>query len=143
MKKILYAALLLALTSACDRYVVTLNDTPVHEPPKLFANYSVTDPALGECIFHTVKDLKIVQVTHLTILRCSHGGIVNLNGIEQLTHIRTLDLADNNVKDIAMLFKLPHLAKANLSNNSQLDCDQAINLTEKVGQLILPEHCVN
>ncbi|RLA48141.1 MAG: hypothetical protein DRR06_00305 [Gammaproteobacteria bacterium] len=135
-------ATLLVTTTGCDQYVITLNDTPIHEPPVLFADYAVTDTALHNCIAHAIEDYKITQAAHLSILRCSHADILSLDGLEQFAQIVTLDFSDNNIKSVLVLFKLVHLTHINLAGNAQLSCPEAVKLVDRVDKLILPAHCI-
>ncbi len=141
MKNILCLAALLTLSSACKQYVVTLNETTVYEPPTLFEDYSLTDPALHTCLAETISNLNIHQPQQLKILRCTNANIKRLDGLSVFTHMEVLDLADNNLTNVAELFKLSRLRHLNLTNNSHLSCNTLATLAGNIAQIILPAQC--
>lgn len=141
MKRILCLAALLTICTACEQYVITLNETTVYEPPALFGDYSLADPALNKCLTQAITSLNIHQVEQLTILRCTSASIERLDGLSVFTHIAVLDLAHNNLKSLAELSKLTHLTHLNLSDNPRLSCDTMTKLASNIDQLILPAQC--
>lgn len=141
MKRILCLAALLTICTACDQYIITLNETTVYEPPAIFDDYSLADPALNTCLTQTITDLNIHQLEQLTILRCTNANIERLDGLSMFTHITVLDLADNNLKSLAELSELTHLSHLNLSNNPRLSCDTLTELAGNIDQVILPARC--
>ncbi len=141
MKKILCLAVLCIICSACEQYVITFNEVTVYEPPVLFNDYNVIDPALDKCLSETVANLEIHLPEQLTILRCTHGNIVRLDGLAMFTHIAVLDLSNNNLSDLTELSRLQHLTHLNLSNNPHLSCSWANKLASNIGQVVQPAHC--
>ena len=143
MKTLFYLAAFLLLTTGCEQYVVTFNDATVYQPPVLFSDYTVADPALDNCLSQTIEDLKIYEMAQLNILRCSHAGIVSSIGLNSFTHIKVLDLSDNNLKNLPELSELTELTHLNLTGNKQLSCKPITKLAGHIDQLILPGHCEN
>ena len=143
VKILLYLTALLFLTTGCQQYIVTFNDATVYQPPELFNDYTVADPALDTCLRQTIEDLRIYEMTQLNILRCSHAGIASTNGLNTFTHITVLDLSNNNLINLPELAELAQLSHLNLVGNKQLSCKATTKLVGHIDQLILPEHCRN
>jgi len=134
------------LLTGCDRYLVTVNDRPVSEPPPLLKGFEVSDIALDTCIHQAITDGAIRRVAELETLVCSHGGITSLEGLEFFSRLRTLNLANNDLTTIEPLFFMGSLHSVNLENNPRLDCTELATLAGQLprdGALIYPEHCVS
>ncbi|PCH52024.1 MAG: hypothetical protein COC20_04535 [Cellvibrionales bacterium] len=141
MKILLYLTAFLFFTTGCQQYIVTFNDATVYQPPELFNDYTVADPALDTCLKQTIEDLRIYEMRKLNILRCSHADIVSTNGLNTFTHIAVLDLSNNNLINLPELSELVQLTHINLAGNKQLSCKTTKKLVGHIDQLILPEHC--
>lgn len=129
--------------SACGNYAVTFNDALIYQPEQLFRDYTITDPALSQCIGETIKESGITQAIQLQELRCPHAGIASLDGLKLFTDIVILDLSFNVVVNVEELHKLSRLKHINLFGNQQLDCKKTTLLGVDNDQLILPQHCLN
>lgn len=143
MKILLCLGAFLVLATGCQQYIVTFNDATVYQPPELFNDYTVADPALDTCLRKTIEDLRIYEIKKLNILRCSHAGIVSTDGLDTFTHITVLDLSNNNLVNLPELSELIQLTHLNLTGNKQLSCKSMTKLVGHIDQLILPEHCKN
>lgn len=107
----------LVTVAACSKYQVSVNERVVYEPPKLFSDYKIADPALKECTRATIEEQGLTRATQLTSLVCPDGSIANLSGIEVFTQLNTLGLANNRIEDIQPIAALSKLSNLNLKNN--------------------------
>ena len=131
----------LLLAVGCNRYEVTLNDQPIHSPPHLFTGYRIDDLALRDCVAQTIRDNQITAGRDLTRLVCTHGGIVDLRGLEIFGSLEILNLADNNITTVEPLLSLPSLAQLDLSANPGLNCSAGPALTARGVVVVLPAQC--
>ena len=141
---ILAIAALAALLSGCNRYLITVNDQPVSEPPPLLKGFRIADIALDTCVHQAITDRAIRQQTELETLICSHAGIASLEGIEFFSRLHTLNLANNNLTSIAPLLFMGSLHSVNLEKNPELDCNEVAKLAAQLpsgGKLVYPEQC--
>lgn len=152
-----------ALT-ACTGYAVSINDNPVYEPPTLFTDFRIPDPALHDCVQQTIEDRQVTEATQLTQLNCSSAGIRSLAGLSTFTALRAISLNDNRLEEIDTLrslsrlenlflkdnqiksaeplLSLLRLKEVDLRGNAALDCRDARQLADNVeGKVRLPEHC--
>ena len=149
--------------SACESYDFTVNERVVYTPKPLFADFSITDPALQKCVEQAIIDNKVTTAGELTTLACSHAGITSLDGIEifsglamlklssnairdlsplaALTSLELLLLDDNNVIDTTPLLELPALRKLDVSTNPEMLCPAGTSLMS-LETLVLPSHCL-
>ena len=135
------AALGLSIT-ACERYIWTVNEQPVFEPPALFKHYEISDPALAQCVEQVITDQKITQASDLTNLSCTHAGVNSVDGLAIFSGLKILDLSGNNLNEIKPLLFLPYLDTVNLKQNEALACADAEILGKQLtGELTLPQHC--
>ncbi len=144
MKNHLQTLLILTafMLTGCDGYIFTLNEHPVFDPPVLFTNYNMPDPALKSCIDQAIFDRQVTSADQLTHLNCSNGGIAELTGLEIFTGLTHINLNQNNLIEIKPLLFLPHSAVVNLENNDQLFCADGQLLAKQVSDSIkLPTHC--
>jgi len=134
------------LLGACDRYLVTVNDRPVSEPPPLLTGFEVSDIALDTCIHQAITDRAIRRVADMDTLICSHGGIKSLAGIEFFSRLHTINLANNDLTSIEPLLFMGSLHSVNLEENPNLNCAEVQKLASQLpgtGTLISPEHCAS
>lgn len=130
------------LLCGCEKYTFTFNEQPVLEPPELFSDYRIQDPALSVCVKQAIKDLAVTRANQLSQLNCSNAGIVELSGLEIFTGLIIVNLAQNQLTSIKPLLYLPNLDSISLEGNTSLDCQDAQLLSEQVeGQIKLPVHC--
>lgn len=142
MRLFLFFALApMLLAAGCNRYEVTLNDQPLHSPPRLFTDYRIDDPALRDCVAQTIRDNKITAGRDLTRLVCTHAGIVDLRGLESFGSLEILNLADNHIATIEPLLSMPSLAQLDLSANPGLNCTEASALTTRGVVVVLSAQC--
>ena len=144
MKNHLYTVLTLTvcLLAGCEGYIYTLNEQPVFDPPKLFTDYNIPDPALKACIDQAIFDQKATSANQLTHLNCSSGGITELKGLEIFTGLTHINLNQNSLVEIKPLLFLPHPQLINLEGNDQLFCTDGQILAKQVSDSIkLPSHC--
>lgn len=133
------AALLLA---GCDRYLVTVNERPVHTPPVIFTDFELPDKALETCIRQVITDKGITSPGVLTRLTCTNGGIRSVEGITLFSNLQTLNLAHNALTNINPLLYLGNLTDLSLADNPSLSCKDVPELKAQIGgQLHLPDHC--
>ncbi len=154
---IIYAAI-----TACSRYSVSVNNNLVYEPPGLFNDYTVKDPALASCIDATITENNLTAAEQLRRLVCPPGNIRSIEGIESFTAIEYLGLANNHVTDLHPIAVLTQIKQLNVKNNdirnftpatsletlSFLDshgnihanCD-SLKATRKTLTIKLPSHC--
>ena len=125
----------------CDRYVLTLNERPIHTPPTLFAGYSIADEALRNCVKQSISDAKITQVKDFLGLNCSTAGIKQLDGLEVFGSLETLILTNNDINRLTPLLILPSLLNVDLTNNPSLNCADIKPLTRRGVKIISPPHC--
>jgi internalin A len=130
------------ILTGCEDYIYTLNEQPVFDPPVLFADYNILDPALKSCIDQAIFDQQATSAGQLTHLNCSSGGIAELTGLEIFTGLTHINLNQNNLVEIKPLLFLPHPMVVNLENNDQLFCADGQLLAKLVSDSIkLPTHC--
>ena len=144
--KYYFSTLCIVLSSlfiqSCDRYLITFNDRPIHQPPGLLSNFSLDDPALENCIRQTIEDSSITRREQLTRLQCTHSGITTLTGIDQFPYLTELDLSNNLLTTIEPLGLLINLQRLNLFGNPALNCDDVESVTKRLGADIKsPQHC--
>ena len=105
------------LLPACADYTWKFNEQVVHEPPSLFRDFAVDDPALQICLQQAIEDQQVQKVEQLNSLGCSDAGISTVTGIEQFSGLRRIDLDGNQIKDTGPLALLPKLQILHLRNN--------------------------
>ncbi len=133
---------LTCLLSGCDRYLFTVNERVMSEPPPLFTEFEVEDAALETCLRQTIKDREVRRPQDLTQLRCTHAGIKTLEGLEVFSQLETVNFADNQLVSIRPLLFLGQLRSADLEGNPDLDCTEVPTLREQLeGELKAPEPC--
>lgn len=125
----------------CERYAVTLNQQPVYTPPPLYSDFTVSDPALADCLKQTITDRKIARLEQLTSLTCRHAGLKSVAGIEHFSSLRELDVSHNQLREAQTLAKLPQLRLLKINDNPDLQCDSLAPLTQKELQITRPAHC--
>ncbi len=152
----------LTVLGGCESYDFTVNEKLIYTPKKLFSDFDVPDETLKQCIEQAIVDNKITAANELTLLNCSHAGIINLTGLERFTslvqlklssnkirnlspitaliHLETLYLDDNVVVDPVPLYKLSTLRILNLSGNTPLQCPDPAAFTA-LESTQLPDHC--
>ena len=133
-----------ALLSACDRYLVTVNEQPVSQPRPLFSDFEVPDRGLNDCLRQAIADGEIRRPGQLEALTCSHAGIVSLEGIQVFSNLRTVNLANNRIVDPEPLLFLGTLHSVSLVENPDLDCDKLAALKAQLppsGELHSPSQC--
>lgn len=153
-----------SVLSACSGYSVSVNDNPVYNPPSLFSEFRLTDPALHECVQQTIEDQQVTQAEALTQLNCSSAGIQSLEGLARFTGLKAISLNDNDittldslkaltrlevlllrgnrVESAEPLLRLLRLKELDLRDNSALACGDAQQLADNLeGDIKLPEHC--
>ena len=140
--KLVFITIICLFVSACERYTWTVNERAVYNPPTLFKDYSVADPALADCIDQIITDQRLTRATQLTRLNCSHAGIKNVEGLTIFTGLAYLDLSGNSLSHIKPLLFLPYLDTVNLKGNAALSCSDVQLLAKQLtGKLQLPAHC--
>jgi Leucine-rich repeat (LRR) protein len=117
MRKILCLTVALMLPGACADYQFTINERVVYTPAPPFADYTIDDGALNECVKQTVLDGSITAAAQLTELNCSHAGVSTLLGIEVFSHIERLKLSNNSITDLAPLATLARLQVLHVEEN--------------------------
>lgn len=149
---------------ACSRYEFKFNERTVYTPPPLFTAYSVADGALKACLQQTIEDQRIIKAKALTVLACTSGGIVSLEGLETFQQLKQVNLARNTIRDVQPLTSLPHLERLDISENAvtsvqplvtlqslaavdlrgndRLVCDEADALRNNNINVQLPRHCL-
>ena len=50
------SAVVVILTTGCQQYDVTINDTLVYQPKRLFRDYTISDPGLAACVAQAITD---------------------------------------------------------------------------------------
>jgi Leucine-rich repeat (LRR) protein len=119
-----FCALLLPATlalTACANYDVTVNDTLVYGPGRLFTGYQVEDPALQTCLEQTIKDQNVTAAAQLTALNCSRAGIESLAGLEAFNGLVELRLSGNRIRNLVVLGGLQQLQVLALDDNRIVD----------------------
>lgn len=138
----LYIVLVSFFLQSCDRYLITFNEQPIHQPTSLLTNFSLDDPSLEACIKQTVKDLTIKHREQLTRLQCSHAGITSLAGIDQFPYLVELNLSNNMLSNISPLLLLVNLERIDLSGNPAIKCEDIKSLANRITvDLKLPHNC--
>jgi Leucine-rich repeat (LRR) protein len=117
MQKMSLLTTALMLLGGCADYQFTINDQVVYTPAPLFAEYTIEDSALNECVKQSVLDGSITAATELTELNCSHAGVSSLLGIEAFSHIERLKLSNNAITDLAPLATLARLQALHIEDN--------------------------
>jgi Leucine-rich repeat (LRR) protein len=144
MKYYLHTSLILAafILLGCDGYIYTFNKQPVFDPPILFSDYKIPDPALNTCIDQAIIDQQVVSPDKLTQLNCSSAGITDLTGLEIFSSLTHINLSQNSLVEIKPLLFLSHPTVINLENNDQLFCADGQLLAKLVSDAVkLPSHC--
>lgn len=153
---------LLFILAGCSRYSVSLNDNVVYEPPSLFSEFLVQDPALSSCIKSTIAENNIHSAEQLHRLVCPAGSIATLDGIElfdqieylglagnrlislapiaALTQLKQVDLSDNKVEDFSLLLSLKELSFLNAKGNVEAQCE-SLQVSHKTQVVQPPQHC--
>lgn len=139
----LLPAMLAALSVACDRYVVTLNENEIHTPPPAFIAQALPDPGLRKCVEKNFNRQDITRPEQLTALDCHDSNVLSLDGIDVFTRLTAVDLSDNHIQDLKPLFVLKQLKRANLLHNPKLDCEQVRLLAEQRVMVVHPQHCTH
>ena len=152
----------LLLITGCQNYDVTINDTLVYGPARLFVDFEVDDPALQDCLQQQIADQRISAPLELEVLNCSNAGIRSLQGLGlfaalkqvkfsnnpirnlvelgQLSELRVVVLDNNDIVDPVPLDQLAQLQTLELNGNAELQCP-GINQLVAISALILPKHC--
>ena len=155
-------SLLLSLLTACGSYDFTVNERVVFSPKPLFTDYEIADEALGDCVKQAIIDNQVTSPAQLSVLSCSHAGVVSLAGLGTFTGLSQLKLSSNQIVDLAHLmplssledlyldknqvvdpaplFELPALRILDLTGNPGLRCPSA-NALLRVEETRLPKHC--
>lgn len=144
MKNYLHTSLIITafLLAGCDGYIYTFNKQPVFDPPVLFSDYKIPDPALKTCIDQAIIDQQVVSPDKLTQLNCSSAGIADLTGLEIFTGLTHINLSQNSLVEIKPLLFLSRPAVINLENNDQLFCTDGQLLAKLASDSVkLPSHC--
>lgn len=162
--RILMILMTAATLGACSGYAVSINDNPVYNPPTLFTDFRLPDPALHDCVQQTIEDQEVTQATQLTQLNCSSAGIESLEGLatfnalqaislndnqleqvdalKALTRLEILLLRDNEISSATPMLSLLRLKELDLRGNGTLGCGDAQQLAQhSEGKVRLPEHC--
>ena len=106
---------------SCSNYQISLNEQVIYEPPKLFADYQISDQDLKECVRASIAEQDIIEAKQLKSLSCPGGNIISLNGLEIFTQLRSLGLANNKITDIEALADIAQLRHIDLRNNALSD----------------------
>ncbi|MEP1472762.1 MAG: hypothetical protein ABJK20_08480 [Halieaceae bacterium] len=155
-------SLLTLLLTSCGSYDFTVNDRVVFSPKPLFTDYEITDEALSDCVKQAIVDNQVSSPAQLTVLNCSHAGVVSLAGLEIFTGISQLKLSanqiveltpltplssledlyldQNQIIDATPLFELLSLRSIDLTGNPALRCPSSASLL-RVEDSRLPKHC--
>ncbi len=164
--RILMIFMTAATLNACSGYAVSINDNPVYNPPTLFTDFRLPDPALNDCVQQTIEDQKVTQASQLTQLNCSSAGIESLEGLTAFTALQAISLNDNRLKQVDALkaltrleilllrdnqlssatpmLSLLRLKELDLRGNATLACGDAQQLAQhSEGKVHLPDHCKN
>ncbi len=152
------------LLGGCAGYAVSFNDNPVYNPPTLFADFRLADPALHDCVQQSIEDQQVIEADQLRQLNCSSAGIESLEGLSRFTGLRAISLNDNQLEDVSALKKLSRLEmlllednelrsaepllsllrlkELDLRGNEALECGDARQLANhSEGDVRLPAHC--
>ncbi len=151
------------LLGGCQQYDIHINDRLVRAAPTLFTNYRIEDKRLEQCVQQAIIDGQVTEVGDLTQLNCSDAGIKTLFGLHGFKGIKKLKLSNNQVRNLVELtqlpaleavwldgnqvvdpvplLRLPKLEAIDLSDNPSLQCPPH-DLTARIAQLTLPEHCL-
>lgn len=120
----------LSCLGACSSYQVSVNDNVVYDPPTLFADYSISDKTLKECVRATISEQKAVSAEEIEKLICPAGNIKKVSGLQVFTNLKQIGLAGNNIKNITPLKALTKLQQADLSGNAIRDVTPLKSLKE-------------
>ena len=138
--RLLWMALLL---TACNRYIVTLNEQPVYKPLPLFKDFQLPDKALDACVRQSITDDKVTDPERLHSLNCSHAGIKTLEGIQQFPALKNLNFSDNQLTTIEPLLFLGFLERVNLAGNPALACAALSRFASQTSaEVTLPDRCM-
>ena len=121
MNKVAAIGLIALLISACESYDFTVNDRVVYTPKPLFAEFEVTDEALGQCLEQAIADVNATAAYELKVLNCSHAGISDLQGLSTFTGLTHLKLSGNAIANISEIERLSSLEELYLDENAVLD----------------------
>ncbi|EED36260.1 conserved hypothetical protein [Luminiphilus syltensis NOR5-1B] len=113
--------LLLSFLGGCSQYDVSINDTMVYEPDKLFADYDISDIALSECVAQAISDQNVTRIEQLTQLNCSNAGVMKLDGLRLFSGLQAVKLSDNPLRNLVELERLTLLTHLWLDNNQVVD----------------------
>jgi len=144
MKNHLHTLLTLSffVLNGCEGYLYTFNEQPVFDPPTLFTDYNIPDPALKACVAQAILDQNVTRANLLTNLNCSSAGIAELKGLEIFTGLTHINLDQNNLVEIKPLLFLPYPQLIDLEGNDQLFCADGQLLAKQVSDSVqLPSHC--
>ena len=155
-------SLLTLLLASCGSYDFKVNDRVVFSPKPLFTDYEITDEALSNCVKQAIADNQVSSPAQLSVLNCSHAGVVSLAGLEIFTGLSQLKLSANQIVDLTPLatlssledlyldqnqvvdstplFELLSLRSVDLTGNPGLRCPSAASLL-RVEDIRLPKHC--
>ena len=122
----LLLATLITLLAGCKGYSYTVNDREVFAPPRLFADYSLPDRALQDCVQQAIQDQSITQAADLKDLNCSKAGIADVSGLGAFPELRRLGLDGNAIASVAALGALKHLELLQLRDNRIPGFDTAL-----------------
>jgi Leucine-rich repeat (LRR) protein len=114
------------LGAGCQGYSYTLNQRALFEPPPLFADYSIDDRALSDCVQQAIEDGRISSVEQLENLNCSNAGIASLAGLESFTGLRRVGLDGNALRTLSPLGTLAKLELVQARNNRLEGVDAAL-----------------
>ncbi len=114
----------------CSRYSVTVNDNLVYQPPGLFRDYIVKDPALAACVSATITENNLTGAEQLLKLVCPPGSILDLDGIASFPAIEYLGLANNKVTDLQPVSMLTQIKQLNVKNNDIRSFTPVISLKQ-------------
>lgn len=107
----------LVLIAACADYEFRVNEKVVYTPLPLLTDYEIHDEKLAACIAQTIEDNKITRVDEMIALRCTHAGIVSLEGLETFTRLQVLQLQHNDIGSVQILRRLIDLQQLDLADN--------------------------
>jgi Leucine-rich repeat (LRR) protein len=155
-------SLLTLFLTSCGSYDLTVNDRVVFSPKPLFTDYEITDEPLSDCVQQAIVDNQVSSPAQLSVLNCSHAGVVSLAGLQTFTGLSQLKLSANQIVDLTPLtplssledlyldqnqivdatplFELLSLRSVDLTGNPGLRCPGATSML-RVEDIRLPKHC--